>query len=97
MSKHTPGPWYINRDTATSWIDEQRLSIEGGDMFIAQVDKCLAQEANAALIAAAPGLLEALENMRSAFFIAAGDRSPFAKMALSKTDAAIASAKGEKA
>lgn len=61
MSKHTAGPWNINRDESTSSCDPEKLSIEGGGLFIAQVDHCMHQEANAKLIAAAPCLLAALQ------------------------------------
>ena len=43
----------------------------------------------------APALLDALQTLRRAFVIAVGDRSPFAKQALAKADAAIAQQKGE--
>lgn len=58
MSRHTPGPWRIVEKS-----DDERLSIEAGDMFIARTDPCMAQEANARLIAAAPDLLEALQEV----------------------------------
>jgi|SRR5690554_5964859 len=66
MSKHTPGPWFINRESED--VIEGKLSIESVNAetqlsyFIAQVDECKSQEANARLIAAAPELLEALES-----------------------------------
>lgn len=58
MIKHTPGPWVVREDPRSF-----RPSIEKEDRtyFIAHVDECMAKEANAQLIAAAPDLLEALE------------------------------------
>ena len=52
--KHTPGPWVVREDPRTF-----RPSIEKEDRtyFIAHVDECMAKEANARLIAAAPDLL----------------------------------------
>ncbi|AZS78763.1 hypothetical protein ELS24_10100 [Achromobacter spanius] len=40
-------------------------------------------------------LTQALQDLRHAFVIAVGDKSPFARMALEKADAAIAQQKGE--
>lgn len=63
--EHTPGPWFINRESED--VIEGKLSIESVNAetqpsyFIAQVDECKSQEANARLIAAAPELLEFAE------------------------------------
>jgi len=61
MSKHTPGPWFYTYDNDTrggfhSWYD-----IESGDEKIGEIYT----EVNALLIAAAPDLLEALEEIRA--------------------------------
>lgn len=61
MSKHTPGPWYIDAKTI--------MVIRASDSLIAMTaglpdDELTQQElANARLIAAAPDLLAALEAM----------------------------------
>jgi len=60
MSKHTPGPWFYTYDNDTrggfhSWYD-----IESGDEKIGEIYT----EVNALLIAAAPDLLEALEEIK---------------------------------
>lgn len=72
MSKHTPGPWFIT-GRMTKYV-EARIG-EGLIQEIAGVVPTAAdcgygetQEANASLIAAAPDLLEALENSTSDLF-----------------------------
>ncbi len=50
MSKHTPGPWYIQDDL-----------IRGDYGYVADINGGLINEANARLIAAAPELLAALQ------------------------------------
>lgn len=63
--KFTPGPWFVNRNSVDCGAG--KISIEvAGDYFICQVDESVSQEANAALIAAAPELLQALEAMLNA-------------------------------
>lgn len=71
MSKqsHTPGPWFVNgRESYTKYVEAR---IGGG--LLQEVAACgpteqqEQQEANARLIAAAPDLLEALENLMAAY------------------------------
>ena len=106
MSKHTPGPWLINRESED--VIEGKLSIESVNAetqlsyFIAQVDECKSQEANARLIAAAPELLEACETLFR--WLAAEDnhnlmpdfyeRIALCNLAQEQARAAIAKAKG---
>ena len=62
QAKHTPGQWFINRESSD--CHDGKLSIEVyGDYFIAQVDEGVCQEANALLIAAAPELYDALADL----------------------------------
>jgi hypothetical protein len=90
MSKHTPGPWVINRNQTD--CGEDKISIEAADeYFIAQVDPGVSQEANASLIAAAPELLEACQLMLTAMKLANWE-GDFAAL---KGIAAIAKATGE--
>ena len=62
MSKHTPGPWQISAIPN----EREKISIIDADMcFVAEVWKTYVngesrQQANAALIAAAPAMYEAL-------------------------------------
>lgn len=82
MSKFTPGPWVINRDESTNSCDSEKLSVEGSGLYIAQVDHCMHQQANAKLIAAAPELFSqlslAVENAKQVAFEKWLDRiSPF--------------------
>src|SRR5690554_4275769 len=96
MSKHTPGPWFINRESED--VIEGKLSIESVNAetklsyFIAQVDECKSQEANARLISAAPELLEALEAITDLYDTDEGCRSLQEYQA---ARAAIAKATGE--
>lgn len=71
MSKHTPGPWKLERDElhygslSTVVAGEKSKKFPGYQMIVgvggfAGVDE---QEANARLIASAPELLEALRDM----------------------------------
>lgn len=55
--KHTPGPWKIKKDLG-GYLD---LFGEDGDKILISKFRLINQEANAALIAAVPELLEALE------------------------------------
>lgn len=65
-AKHTPGQWFINRESSD--CHDGKLSIEvDGDYFIAQVDEGFCQEPNALLIASAPELLEALQGLEEAY------------------------------
>lgn len=65
MTTHTPGPWTLERNRATS------LSVYGSDkVFVGEVyneidEPLQTEEANARLIAAAPELLEALKLAQS--------------------------------
>ena len=70
MNKHTPGPWVTN--------DRYKTSVNAGKKHIAMVNQFKIgdvesdvwgeeHEANAQLIAAAPELLEALEELLSEF------------------------------
>lgn len=55
----TPGPWY------RGGVENGKVSINAGEYFVALVDEGLAQNFNAQLIAAAPDLLEALQQLFS--------------------------------
>lgn len=68
MNKHTPGPWFAVADKGQTIIRTSRSSAAFSPLAIVKGDKrdtLKDQEANARLIAAAPVLLEALENMVS--------------------------------
>lgn len=104
MSKHTKGPWVVREGAKSKSV--HNLIIEGDMTSVATIHgsvDCAVDwyagashlDANANLIAAAPDLLEALLKFREAFVIAAGDKSPFCKLALSPVDEAIAKARGE--
>ena len=90
--KHTPGPWNIKKDLG-GYLD---LFGEDGDKILISKFRLINQEANAALIAAAPDLLRALEPIANA------EKDPTLKGYWRVTDlfvetalVAIAKAKGE--
>jgi hypothetical protein len=84
MSKHTPGPWRPVTDGISHWVE-----IDG---IIAMVMNCRHKQAQskAALIAAAPELLEALKVALDASW-----DGPMPDYARDKACAAIAKATGE--
>jgi hypothetical protein len=107
-NKHTPGPWswerpsrimldagaqryalYTGTELKPNWVAEIHFSKH--DVINKGMEE---NAANARLIAAAPELLEALEKLKEAFIVAVGDKSPFAKVALSIANEAIAKARG---
>ena len=98
MSKHTPGPWEIKRhfDPGYKFISAPKHS------GLAQVVWCMededrspACEANAHLIAAAPDLLEALEELVDLFGgLVSGEYPPDGFTTQPARDA-IAKARGE--
>ena len=59
-TKHTPGPWAISRDAVPAGWVQNTICAEGSGERVATA--FLAEE-NAHLIAAAPDLLAALENL----------------------------------
>ena len=90
MSKHTPGPWRV----VDSWNDYM-VESQNGEEIIWQDgphNTPTINEANARLIAAAPDLLEALENLADYIDERAGDNEC---RPLENARAAIAKAKGE--
>lgn len=68
MSGHTPGPWLVSRYSQSTVL--KRIAIRGGNERIALVvvpdtaQSIEEYEANARLIAAAPELLQCLEEAR---------------------------------
>lgn len=98
MSKHTAGPWKVG-----SWYDG-RLAILVADIadysIVAELTGAKREhEANAALIAAAPEMLEALQHISARFALMAKalpeEQRADAAESLTMALAAIAKAKGE--
>jgi hypothetical protein len=93
--KHTPGPWAaeLGRD-GSFLIEADRQGVTGGLLVLASRNEhpLLAEQmhANARLIAAAPDLLEALQEMYQAFNW--GDMNQGETWAILKARAAIAKA-----
>ena len=97
MSKHTPGPWSVDGEVIRG--DEQSNGsvsvaciLDGAYPYGRRAGK--SARANARLIAAAPELLEALNNLLSACDLP-GDRDREIEQAIPHARAAIAKAKGE--
>lgn len=94
MSKHTPGPWEIEEHYhfGYRWISGPEHSQLAQVVWCMEYeDRSLGCEANAHLIAAAPELLEALENLLKVHEGEGGTQHHAGDMART----AIAKAKGE--
>lgn len=114
MSGHTKGPWVLNydeydgkvsvrsgnaRDLADYPLYYEVVRSVGGRVHGANFDDYSEVEANARLIAAAPDLLEALEDLESdiagRFDMEDPSTNPGIKFAIEAARAAIAKATGE--
>jgi len=94
MSKHTPGPWEIKRhfDSCYRYISApEHIALAQVVWCVEEEERSPVCEANAHLIAAAPELLEALENLLKVHEGEGGTQHHAGDMAR----AAIAKAKGE--
>ena len=92
--KGTPGPWEVGEDGDVIWGPEW----EGRKTFVASVpfNKTPRTEADARLIAAAPELLEALEELMSDVLDIRGvDVEEYKPEGFKRARAAIAKATGE--
>ena len=94
MSEHTPGPWSYTMDKERGW-DFKVTDDHGKTAIVSGCGCCdspwVSCEADARLIAAAPEMLEALENLLKVHEGEGGTQHNAADMA----QAAIAKAKGE--
>lgn len=91
-TKHTPGPWHVRYDT-NSALEEHSppmVSSISGNVPVCEIYSVAAYHANAHLIAAAPDMLEALEECVEAFAALGID----ATLPVLHARAAIAKAKG---
>lgn len=84
QTSHTPGPWAVNAPDTTSVV----WDLGGADVTIAQE---IRTPANAALIAAAPDLLAALQALAA---VCENEGFPYLGNVLPKARAAIARATG---
>lgn len=100
MNKHTPGPWFVDHESpflvrAGDDIDGRHIAHIGPANYTPRFD---VDEPNAKLIAAAPDLLEALEELKCELILSDVDmdyiESHFRK-ALNKARSAIDRARGE--
>ena len=89
-TKHTPGPWTVERDSTVDGYTVWRAS-SMGDLFIAQVKRQKGEEAsNARLIAAAPDLLAAAQELAES--VSGGLKTNRSRAAHAAVYAAIAKA-----
>lgn len=89
-AKHTPGPWKWNGDGIDGARGEQVLVVDYPSRFSIS-------DADRALIASAPGLLEALTKSLSLLeYMASGRESAMSHKTLVEARAIIAKAEGEK-
>lgn len=92
-SKHTPGPWFVE-DNPCVKPAVQVAAFDGiGNRHLQVIIQSHVQEEDACLIAAAPELLEALEQFVA--WVDAPCESAFSDSQLASARAAIAKAKGE--
>lgn len=98
MSKHTPGPWFVQDDHGKRWIETS-----GNDDTIAEIHRrrdkgsvysCKEALANAELIAAAPDLLAALEKAREDINWMLNSESFLSGDVFAYLDSAISKARG---
>jgi len=90
----SPAPWRIN---GVDYHDYGLIDAEGGEIMLLKAE-CERDDHNATLIAAAPDLLEALQNMIGAFDNPIARRklpSDFNSEAIQSARAAISKALGE--
>jgi hypothetical protein len=88
--QHTPGPWIARQMTSGHW----RIHSEEQALTIVNIPATDSESANARLIAAAPVMLEALENMLALVrFMNASDSF---STEIEQAEAAIAAATEEK-
>ena len=85
MSKHTPGPWKVQRSVDV--VDSTREHVVVHWMPWEELDTT--RQANARLIAAAPDMLEALEGVVTAL-----TRDDY-RVSCGRAETAIAKARGE--
>jgi hypothetical protein len=99
-TKHTPGPWIVDYGDTKGHVKSIAVNPDGYTPTVARYDTLVTsisdseKAANAALIAAAPELLEALEMVESLLIGIAMTDYPVTDE-LEKVTAAIAKAKGE--
>mgnify|MGYP001600623960 CR=1 FL=1 len=97
-TKHTPGPWKVTEldwDSSDTYINPSRETGEFA-LICRMTGSHAHKNANARLIAAAPELLEALEEALTApFGLVRGDDARKQTDFVTKARAAIAKAKGE--
>ena len=93
-TQHTPGPWVTGDDDqgAILVLTDEQECVPLAEIFRG-VDG--SPEANAALISAAPGLLEALKSAADQLPCICGDNDSFCDCAVSEVNAAIAAAAGK--
>ena len=92
MNKHTNGPWHVGQSYGSIiYIEPSVACVTGHKYSQAEID------ANARLIAAAPDLLEALENLHAniAEYARINNLGGFDNQDMQQARAAIAKAKGE--
>jgi len=90
MTQHTPGPWTVDVEDECRVIDVQDCTVARTDYVEIEEERDW-QVANAALIAAAPALLEALR-----YALPKDDLDePLAPSVEAKIRAALAAAEGE--
>jgi hypothetical protein len=95
QAKHTPGPWCVVRDVSKEWDVYSGSRFQNASKYICTTQSRFAKgKANAALIAAAPDLLEALKSIATQITGDPRARYFFGEELRAQADAAIAKAEG---
>lgn len=94
VTKHTPGPWILDRTDGVVFIEAKNAETVReviAKVWLQEPDRSLA---NAHLIAAAPQLFQALEQLEKVFFnLIQGQESKYYELTAAR--AAIRKAKGD--
>ena len=93
MSKHTPGPWIVREVSGAGWPGQRGFAIDY-NAEQEQIVDFVYEEADAHLIAAAPELLEAIEELMDGYLYGCDKETK--RENAKRAREAIAKAKGER-
>lgn len=96
QTKHTAGPWAVSMPGGQTTFNGRRVTVTARGSMVADLDwnTPLENMANARLIAAAPELLEAVNNLLD-YVVIPEQRDSGYQAAVEQAEAALAKARGE--